>query len=86
MKDGWITIAQFIIYVAVFLISAGIAYASLQSRIIGVEDKINVIRNDHDVLISLLPKLQAIEQDISEIKTDVREIKNSVDKHILKNN
>lgn len=75
-------IVQFIIYLAILLLSAGIAYATITSRLKVCEEKIVKTEADHDVVISLSAKLDNVSKDLQEIKADVKDIRRGIERHI----
>lgn len=80
----WVNIGQFLIYIAVLLLSAGIAYASLQNRISTAEERLNELKSDHDVIIKISQNVDEMQRMIHELKIDVKELKGDVSKHILR--
>jgi hypothetical protein len=69
---------QFLIYIAILLISIGATYGTANSRLNFLEDCAKITSKDHDSVLLLSAKLDAIIDDIREIKTDIKEIKSKI--------
>ena len=67
--------AQFCIYVAVLLLTAGSIYATITTRLNYVETAVIEQKSDHDLLIALNAKLDALVADMKELKRDIKELR-----------
>jgi hypothetical protein len=63
---------RFLIWLAIGLLSIGVCYAKITDRIGVVEQRIEEIKSDHDLLISISSKLSNVESDIKELKLDMK--------------
>ena len=89
-KTQWLGWVQFAIYLSLLLISVGVTYGAIQSRLSTVETRIDELKTDHDLIVAMSQKVNSMEQTLAEIKTDLREInrdmKRGMDRHILGDN
>jgi len=68
---------QFLIYCAILLISAGICYATVVSRIVAIEKELIPYKSDHELLVKISTQIEFMSKDIKELKADVKQ-------HIMK--
>jgi hypothetical protein len=64
---------QFLVYVALLLISAGSCYATLAVRLANVEANIASYRTDHELLIRIDAKMDQVSVDMSELKATIKQ-------------
>jgi len=63
---------QLAIYIFILLLSMGVAYARITDRLSVAEEKINATKTDHDLIVTIAQKVNAIEADVKELKDDVK--------------
>lgn len=66
---------QFIIYIAILVLSVGITYGALNVKVSILEDSAVISSKDHDLITSIQTKLDFILDDLREIKLDLKAIK-----------
>jgi len=54
------------------LLTIGIAYGVIQSRITALESVAIETKSDHDILIRISTNLETVQSDIKEIKRDLK--------------
>lgn len=65
---------QFIIYISLLILGVGIAWSKIDTKVNRID---SMYTPDHDMIIRCSTKIDNIEAAVSEIKNDVREIRNS---------
>ena len=75
-----ITYIQFIVYLGVLILSIGICYATMTNKIESLESQVPTIRSSHESVILLNDRFERIQKDTSEIKSDIKDIKASLNK------
>ena len=66
---------QFIIYIALLILSVGVTYGALSIRVGNLEDCAVTSKKDHDIVLVIGSKLESIIEDLKEIKSDLKELK-----------
>ena len=69
-KEGWIALG---IQVVVMALTAGVCYATAIGRIQALENRINAKALDHDILIRLDQKVDALMEEVKTIRVDLKE-------------
>jgi len=73
---------QLIIYIAILLLSAGVMFASITYRVNTCEKDIIELQSNHDLIVGISEKIVYMQQDIAEVKSDLKEIRKNVETHI----
>jgi hypothetical protein len=63
---------RFIIWLAIGLLTIGVCYARITDRVGVLEGRIESIKSDHDLLITIGQKVNSIESDVRELKNDMK--------------
>ena len=71
-----INIIQFLIYIGLLILSVGVVYAKIDLKVCQLEQSALSSKEDHDNLIALNTKMNNMVEDIQEIKSDIKDIKN----------
>jgi hypothetical protein len=72
--DNKFKYVEFMIGLAAMLISVGVCYGILQTRIGTLENASLNNKSDHDLLISIATKIENMQKDITELKVDCKEM------------
>jgi hypothetical protein len=73
---------QLCIYISILLISVGVAYASIATRLDGVEKATDTLGSNHDLIIQINEKINSIAIDVAELKIDIKDLRKNVERHI----
>ena len=69
---------QSLIAIGSVVLMVGISFGVLSYKVEAVEAKICVLQSDHDNLITLITKVQALTDACNDIKIDIKDIKNDL--------
>ena len=70
-----IGITQFVLYLAILVLSVGVSYGALTVRLNSLEEKTSKYQADHELILILNTKMDQLAMDLKEIKLDIKEIK-----------
>jgi len=80
-----INIIQFLIYIGILILSVGVVYAKIDLKVCQLEQNASITKTDHDNIIALNTKMSSMNEDIQEIKSDIKDIKNHYERKLASN-
>ena len=69
MQTSWI---NFLVGLATTFVAVGVSYGICISKISALEEVALRVQSDHDVLVRISEKIDVIQRDVKEIKSDVK--------------
>ena len=81
-----ISLMQFIIYIGILILTIGMLYAKIDLKVGELEKSELSSREDHHNIIALNTKINYMNENLQEIKSDIKDIKSHYERKVASNN